>query len=808
MSGGKMMNLESYLKEHTLLIVPDGKEEEILLELSTLDSIHDVKVFTRSKLVEMLSFTYSIDTIIYLKEKYQLKQEVCEVYLDAMRYVEQTEKSPKLKLLYQLKEELKSKNLLTMVPLISWIKNYSIIFYGFIELDSYLLFIQEKLAKETKVSVVYQPRKEEKKLPVYAFDTIEEEVVFVASEMVKLIHEGKRFHQLKLSNITDEYFPILPRIFKMFSLPLGDIEEVSLYSILMIQDFLNELRNVKDLEQAYLFFEEKYQKNEEFPLISKELLKIIEDYLLVEAPFSSWYPILENKIKNTKRKKVFHQEEITTFDLFQDVAKEDDYIFVLGMNQNVLPKLYKDEEFLPDHLKKKLHLPLTVELNKLEKRKLTNALYRLSHVTISYKLKSFFDEYYPSSFIDDIPHELYQKKESTLEYSHAYNQLLLAKALDDYSKYGSISPILKTLYSHYKIPYLTYQNQYQGINLEHYLNTIDHKITLSYSSLNTYYQCAFRFYLTYILKLAPYQESFSSFLGNLYHDILSKMDRKDFDFELAYQNFLKDKELSIMEKLLLRPLKNTLLSIMEVIKKQDELILYRDRLYEKKLFVEFPHPKIKKTFMGIIDKVIYQQQGLVTNIAVVDYKTGNPSIALKHMNFGFDLQLPSYLYLLKKSSLFQDDIEVAGFYLQKILPSSLKKSNLTLDEKMKELRWIGYTTSDIARLEEFDKTYLQSELIQGIHLTKAGVFPKNAKVLSDDFMDDLVNLVDEKIKDAFDKIEQGEFLINPKIIDGKNQSCKFCPFQDICYVMEEDKVYYQTKGDDFNGVDSGTTVSD
>ncbi len=803
------MELKSYLKEHTLLVVPNFLKEEVLLYLSTLDKLYDVKVYTQNELTEMLSFTYSLDTIIYLQEKYQFKEEVCRVYLDAMRYVNKIDDHPKLKMIYELKMELMNENLLTTIPFMEWIKNYSLVFYGFIELDSYLSMISETLQKDISVIFIPKEQPKEKELSIYAFDTILEEVVFVASEIVKLIHRGVRPNQIKLSNITEEYFPILPRTFKQFSIALANIEEVTLYSVPLIQDFLSKLKSTKDLERAYSIWKVEHQKKIEFPVLAEQLLSILEDFLLVNYSFSSWYLLLEKKLKNTKRKEVFHQDEIKTFDLLNEKAREDDYVFVLGMNQNVLPKLYKDEEFLSDDLKRSLNLPLTVDLNKQERKKLKYALFDLPNVTITYKLKSFFDEFYPSSFIDELPHVLYTNIDSkeTLKYSHAYNRFMLAKSLDDYTKYGCISPLLKKLYPFYNLPYLTYQNQYQEIDLSSYLNKIDHKITLSYSSLNTFYQCAFHFYLTYILKLEPYQENFSNLLGNLYHYILSKMDQEDFDFEKEYQFFLKDKELSIMEKLLLRPLKNTLLSIMEIIKKQDELILYPNRLYEKKLFVDFPKSSIKKTFMGIIDKVIFKQQGLTTNIAIVDYKTGSPSISLKHMDFGFDLQLPSYLYLLKKSSLFSNDIEVTGFYLQKILPSSLKKSSLTLDQKMKELRWIGYTTSDLSRLEEFDKTYEQSELIQGIHLTKAGIFPKNAKVLSDGAMNDLVNLVDEKIMDAFEKIEKRDFLINPKVIDGKNQSCKFCPFQDICYVMEEDKVYYQTKGDESNGVDEGTTIS-
>ena len=40
-----------------------------------------------------------------------------------------------------------------------------------------------------------------------------------------------------------------------------------------------------------------------------------------------------------------------------------------------------------------------------------------------------------------------------------------------------------------------------------------------------------------------------------------------------------------------------------------------------------------------------------------------------------------------------------------------------------------------------------------------------------------------------DSILAGDFTINPKIYDGKNLSCEFCEFKDICYHTQKDMVY-------------------
>ena len=48
--------------------------------------------------------------------------------------------------------------------------------------------------------------------------------------------------------------------------------------------------------------------------------------------------------------------------------------------------------------------------------------------------------------------------------------------------------------------------------------------------------------------------------------------------------------------------------------------------------------------------------------------------------------------------------------------------------------------------------------------------------------------------EAVKNILEGNFYINPKILDGENVSCKFCKFSDICYKKEDNNIYLE-RGD-------------
>ena len=73
-------------------------------------------------------------------------------------------------------------------------------------------------------------------------------------------------------------------------------------------------------------------------------------------------------------------------------------------------------------------------------------------------------------------------------------------------------------------------------------------------------------------------------------------------------------------------------------------------------------------------------------------------------------------------------------------------------------------------------------------ITKDGAFGRYAKVYSEADMNSLITTVEELIIKAFDKITEGEFSINPKVINNENQSCKYCPYANICYKTNKDMV--------------------
>ena len=60
-------------------------------------------------------------------------------------------------------------------------------------------------------------------------------------------------------------------------------------------------------------------------------------------------------------------------------------------------------------------------------------------------------------------------------------------------------------------------------------------------------------------------------------------------------------------------------------------------------------------------------------------------------------------------------------------------------------------------------------------------------------MDEIANQVENKIKEAIEKICDGDFYINPKFLNGENVSCEFCEFKNCCFMNFDNLVYLHTK---------------
>ena len=769
------------LTDNLLIICPNSYKLAILKYLNDNKLILDIKFMTINEYKKCIKFDYNIDTIHYLVNK-NMKVENAITILDNLYYIDDKKyNNDKLDYLVNIKKELDSNNLLIYDNLFYKIlKRRKVIVYGYGLLNSF----NKKLFND---ALVIPYNKTNKKYDIYHFVSIRDEVEFVFQKICDLLKKGIDINKISLMNIDSEYLPFIKMMEEFYDIKvdikntnniMGTIIGKRFYELILNNKSVNEIVNELEI----------FKDDLEYSVII-DILNKYSNYNLLEYAKEIKYELLNHKVNNEIVSNTIKVKEVF------DYVDKDEYVFLLNFNNPTIPKLKMDTDYITNDICSLVELKTIEEENELIKENTIDYLSSINNIIISYKDTSSFNKYYPSILLDYIDYEI-KEYERSFNYSDKANKSLYTMYLDDYVKYGIKDKNLDLLYSNYdKNNYLEYDNKFSGIDKDSLLDYLNNELTLSYSSIDNYYKCGFKYYLSNVLKVDEFTETFYTVIGSLFHFVLSKMNEENFDLDKEYNYFLKDKEFSNKEKFFLDKLKNNLVFIIETIRKHQFISDFTNMLYEHKIDIKLmDSPYVH--FKGFVDKILYKENNNETLVSIIDYKTGNTDINIKNLRFGLSMQLPIYLYLVSNSDVLKN-IKFTGFYLQHILNIDLnKKTNKTKEEvDYDNLKLQGFSTNDLSRLSIFDSTYEDSEMIRGMKLTREGEIIKSANTLTDEEINEILKLTNSKIIEAVNSILESNFSINPKILNNKNVSCEYCTYKDICYHTEKDNVYLDTGGD-------------
>ena len=719
--------------ENLILTYPETKKQ-LLKDRKQLSS---TQIMSMQEFLNKLLFHYDEKAIYYMMKTYHLKYDVAVVYLKNFVILLETNST-----LYQDKiNDLLQKKLLEKDTLfVENIKNKKLKIYDY-PLSIFEKYILKKY--QCNYEVELNPI-QQRNYNIQVFDTVEEEINFVAISIIELLKQGVDVNQIKLMNVSDEYQTCLKRIFKFYHLPLE--EKYTLYGKKEVIDFVPKLKDSKDFTLSLSQIEEKS--------IQKKVIKILNQYSFVTQVDDLLIEIIVSELKKTQisSHKLVNKIEIT------EQPSSNDIVFLLGFN-DAFPRYFKDEEFLSDQVKKDHNIDTSIEKNVLLEEQTLRKMSKPEKIYLTYSKKIKNDVFQLSPLSEKINYTLKSDFQDSFYYSNLYNKIKLAKMLDEKNKFNITSPNLSLLYHHYPdIDYQKYNNEFTGIPALKLYQYLDNKLILSYSSIDNFYKCKFKFYLNNILKITPFEETFAIKIGNIFHHILEKCNREDFNYEQAFTEELFNMEFNPMERVFLKKLKSDLKFIIDVIQKQNRFSKLTNEEHEKRIYVN-KDKTISITFMGVIDKVKYTEQDGNIYLAIIDYKTGNPITNLTKTLYGLDMQLPIYLYLLHNSNQFKN-AEVVGIYLQKILNNELAYNPKKDYWKQKEeqLKLEGYSIDNPELISLFDTTYQDSEIIKGMKTSKNG-FYAYTKIITKKQMENLYRLVEKNIDTAIDDILKADWKI-------------------------------------------------
>lgn len=765
------------VSKNAIMVVPNDIKIQVLKKFHT--DLNNVKIMTLAEWKSKFYFSYDEHAVYYLMKKYHYCYDIAVMYLERMYEVgNDTFGIKKIEKIIELKKELIKEGLLTKpLNFKKYLKGKNIIFYEFNLLGKTNEKIIKDVADITDVKIINSPKNEYHHECIYEFIKIEDEVRFVAEEICKLNKNGISFNKIKICGANGEYTSLIDRIFSWYHIPIV-FQDNYLYSTKIGQTFLKQLDASGN--EALKYIEDNFSLTNTNNLkIYNKIIEILNKYVWADS-YLEVKEFLEMEFRKTLVNEVSYQEQVSIINSLS--ASDNDYIFLIGFNQGDIPKMAKDEEYFNDKLKQKLGLETTNELNQRMYVKWLQDIKATKNLIISSKLTSSLGEHYPSSLNDDLNLEV-KRVDINYNYSNLDNKLLLGEKIDTFIKYGEKEKDLEILYSIYpNLSYQEYSNDYQKLDITKVHEYLKNKLVLSYSAMNTYYQCGFRYYLANILKLNIFEETFYTVLGNLFHYILSIALDREMNLHEEYNKYLAKctYPFNSREKFFLNMLENDLEFIIKTITKQNEVNSLGINYFEEKIEVDKSKNDMDIIFKGFVDKLMTNDKE--DTIAIIDYKTGNPDLNLNHIIYGLDLQLPVYIYLARNKF---PNADIAGFYLQKILNNEISKDYKHTYQTLKEekLKLQGYSNSSIPILEKFDSGYQESKMIKGMRTTSKGLGTK--KVLNNEQIDELENITKKKIDEAINNILDANFSINPKRVGMNNLGCKYCQFRDICFVNEK-----------------------
>ena len=805
-----------FLKDITndsFLLIPNNIKDKVLDYLTNNKLLINIKLISFNDLKNGLLYGYTNEAIYYVMKNYKVNYAVAKDFINNTYYLEDEQyKSDKLNTILSIKDDLNTNNLLVIDPLFKDLlkSKKQLYVYGFDYINKFNNYLLELASQYIEVKNIDKEMNNNVH-KVIEFNSMEDEVFFVAEEISKLITEGVPLNKIYIANYSNEYLFTMHRIFKQFNIPYYVKSETNLYYTHIGRYFIENLDN--DIDKLLFKISKKFDiENNSYNMsIYNAIFNLINTYYWADNYLDIKDLIMEEMMRKTIPTNHFDQE-VTTTSIINNIFLKDEYVFLIGFNLNSCPTIKKDEDYINDSIKTRL-METTIETNKNNKEVLLKAIGNIdsNNLYITYKLHSSTNTYFASSLIDGkkLIKEVNDISYST--YSDDYNKYLYASKIDNLIKFNEKDEALSILNSNYDIPYVTYDNRLTPLDKNKIKEILeDGKHTFNYSNISKYYKCPFKFYLDYFYRLDTFEQTIDTFVGSLFHGVLEVcINDPSKDIDKEYDKYLEehkdDMTFTKGDKFFIEHLRKDIHFIVDGIRKQYTYSTHdiKNELHEEEVKKDTKdldlNVSVNTIVKGIVDKLLIINKDYM----IIDYKTGNSDkIDSKLFKYGIDIQLPIYLYLLK--NLDKDNV-IVGMYLQHILPGFIAYKDILkkdIDEyRLSSLRLDGLTLDDESKIKQFDSTCDDSLVIKSLKKKVDGNWRYPATVITYDEEKELYDTVKKLIEDCINNTADGNFEIKPINIYQKVDGCDYCKYRDVCYRRNSDINYqsiYEAQGGDDN----------
>ena len=636
-------------------------------------------------------------------------------------------------------------------------------------------------------------------LPLYTFtaSTPHNEVKRVVYTILEMIADlNLRYQDFMIIYPDNTYTDILLKVLEDKQIPHNLKKTNSCvydYSYQYILKKIDELE-IQTLHQyAKIFINENIEK--EYITYFESLL----DYNETMTP-SEFKEFFINTYNNNHNEINTNKDVITIVPIEKAKTSQKKHIFILGMNETILPATIKDTGLLLDEdieILRKNNIPTlfsTSERLGLIQNNILKALQCQYHtLTISYSLTSLSSE-------TKLPSSLYKQLKKM------YNLKPLPKnkylAIDDYYLSGGTYQNKDTLNMNIK-QYKDTKNQ--PVQLEKDIIQQLYNPTLSVSQIETYNKCPYLYFIQYGLGIHSLKDNQlkPNELGSLVHFVLSmNLDNTKNTHSLIQYYLSKNEDLnnkiqsSHINQYFIEQLEKDIEVTLEVLNEINNISKFDISSQEEKVEDQING----MNFKGFVDRIdTYNQY-----VSIIDYKSSAKDIDLNLAMQGFNIQMLLYLKMITKK-YDKDPAAVLYFNTKRRILAAKGSLNDSIneDDYYNMYRFGGYVIDeDGSVIKAIDPNMdRKSNIINVSYVKKDDKY--KGHVLTQEQLDLLLEEIENHICELYENMINGHIEILPKGSDDnsthtKVNPCRYCEYKNVCHF---DIFYNDYKQVEFYDVD-------
>lgn len=754
-----------------LIIAPFAMHKNLLSFYRKEDPFNDVKIVSKESLIGDYLGKCKEGVINHLMNKFDYSYDNAKRIIPFIPYINES-----INDLYKIKLDLINNNLITKNDYLKqFFLDKKIIIYGYSKKDQEL----NNLIKAFSLEVKYRFNEVHKlALPLINYETSIDEIFYTLNKIASLIDEGVSINDIYIYCPNKDYEFYFEKFSDDFGFKVEFDDSYPLFNSSLGTAFLSLYKENKDIILS-LEIVKNDCKDEE---LYKQFEEIINKYSDPNLDFEKQLDLFKGVLKDHRFKNQKYKNAICL--ITNPIFIRNAHIFVMCFAQGYFPNTIKDNTLLNDEIKKGIGKNTSLEESEIINDQLLDFLCSDNYFYFSYANRNMKERFYVSSYETDLGLNKVSPSFPNIIYSKDMRDLYYLRALDLKKYFLETTPYYYGLSKIADIEYDNYDNSFSGVSAFN-----DHQyLKYSYSQISTFYQCPFKYYLSKVLNIDEFTETFHTKFGNVTHKVFELMHDENFDFDDVYDKAVIENNFKDEDLLLVNSAKDKIHEAVEAAKVHEQYMKNPRFFLEEE--VNVPLTKYS-SLVGKIDKTI-----LLDNkyLAIVDYKTGSDSFNSKYIEYGDCLQLPTYCYLVSTYEKFKD-YQLLGIFINNVFDKALTYQIKENDLFNPYYKLKGKIIPDISVIQYLDESFFDSgkpsSFINSIYIKKDGSLSAHSTGVfaSKEEFKYYIEVARKLYLEADQRIRNNGFSINPLYIDDNKNGCKYCNYKDICFLKEYQRRY-------------------